>query len=294
MVSYYNNLPSESIEWEILRSVILSGKYEALPKMVEDGYAVSFALLEILYRLGQEDIIRQICDKALKFDDTARKFFQMHVGYEVTSVLVDKAQKRRELHKQRIEQHRQEKVCQKKQQDEEKIKELFEHGDTDALIQYVSTCNRWKYLVSLTGEEWLYSALEKYWKWNLDDCPALLTFSEQFLMKHKVYSFLIRFSSRFGGDDAVCSKISKTEGGIDYLYNYGTRSVDGWLIENGYSELFKTSGTCGYLRLSLHKELNMEDYKAWYALDPDKTVKYLEKCDKFMLYRVKIASWFKK
>lgn len=293
MVSYYNNLPSESIEWEILRSVILSGKYEALPKMVEDGYAVSFALLEILYRLGQEDIIRQICDKAIKFDDTARKFFQMHVGYEVTSVLVDKAQKRLELHKQRVEQHRQEQVCQKKQQDEEKIKELFEHGDPDALIQYVSTCNRWKYLVSLTGEEWLYSALEKYWKRDRH-VEACFAFSEQFLMEHQAYSYLIRFSDCFGGEDAVCLKISNTEGGIAYLYKYDSRSVDRWLIENGHSELFRTNGSRDYMRLVLHEELSLEDYKAWYALDPDEVIKYLTRYDKPMLYRVKMASWFKK
>lgn len=264
---------SEEKQWDIIKMTLAYRDFTMLMRMFEDGYKVTPALLEALFRLHAEDELRYVI---LHYAD---KFKLWHIaeellGKEVVDELKDTARKNQEEYRKQ-ESERQVKRFRELLERGVLTLELFQLADKDKTNSYYAA------MFERFGQEDLYAGAQRlrYSVQNLSRClrNAGCPFSDDFLLSKEEYQVLLEylplqvFSPTISDQDAAFEKavrlrdtLASIPEGRRCIRDLCNKDADRWLLQNyedaramyieGYR--FKPLSDCGCL--------DFDGWKTWY------------------------------
>lgn len=264
---------SEEKQWDIIKMMLAYRDFTMLMRMFEDGYKVTPALLEALFRLHAEDELRYII---LHY---AEKFKLWHIaeellGKEVVDELKDTARKNQEEYR--------------KQESERQVKrfrellargvltlELFQLADND------KSNSRYAAMFETFGQEELYNGAQRlrYSIQNLSRClrNAGCPFSDDFLLSKEEYRVLLEylppqvFSPIISDQDPTFKKavrlrnvLAAIPDGRRCIRDLYNEDADRWLLQNYGDARAMYKEACRFKSLSDCGCLDFDGWKTWY------------------------------
>ncbi len=290
----YLKYVSAEKQWEIMCMVInvYGNKSSLITKMVKDGYPVTIELIELLYRLRSEDVIRQILsyDESLYSDvylESAKMNLLKKVFGNKEAVKI-----REDIIKRRDNKLQKEQEIERNQLDEKLDKLYNEFGFSDEFFARISK-----------SKELFKRALHKFDKIEILKGMNKVGVSDGFflhvglnnLMKAGLYNQVLSFIGYHNSDEQALyiKQIARTRGGIDLIFNFNKSSLYEAMLHLGkdssFKEALKGRGLDGYKLLFDCDNLTIDEYEELCEMDNSYVYNYYKQYNKSFFWALKMG-----
>ena len=284
MVKDYLTDISAEKQWDIILQVTRFGDCTQVTKLVKDGYKVTVELMELLYRLGAQNVIESILShdedvytgKFLK--SSKMKILEDMLGNNKATELIEKLVRERKQHDESIEQDKNKRLL-------SRLSELYDmFGLTDEFfISIISSQELMAMAAKTYDRKTVAVGLSKH---TMSDYFYNQNFSPFELVEYGLYARALDSCLPFCKDDEkleLVKRIAQTDEGLELLLKgysgfAACRSKEylGRVMveDRNIRARAKTYGSEAYELLHVNQVMTEKEFEIWCKINPNAVVAY--------------------
>jgi len=279
MKNFINQMSCQS-QQEILKKVCSSERYSEVLAMAEDGYIITGDILELLYRLGHEDIVKKLfCQMPGSMSESARNFFINFYGKTAYESM-------KEIRRQQII--------------EQFDKLVNEQGLSPEVFKAARETGNYERLITRFGADAVCEAVKGN-KFYYNDVEDLIPV--ECWCRHGVFIRLLRelcWLTNQGTPEsdqksiALLDKVGDIPGVVEFIWqhrNHFKTAVWTWLGQNHREIFFAEKNSQGYQFAFFYGNMTQKEWEEFYEFDQDRAVACAVKTSKYEWLWQKGLKW---